>query len=207
MKKAFASLMVFAVVAWACPAFAGHSSRGCHNCHVPHHAGTEAASAGSYGVPLWSTMYNTGAYTLPTNFTLYSSKSFDALGTDIGQPDGASKLCLGCHDGAYDHVSGGDADFGTDLSTMHPISFTYDSALAGKTKIAGELNNPTVALSGFGGTIDQDLLDIKHKLQCVTCHDVHATGKGANMLRWDYNYDSLLGPKTDKNMCIVCHNK
>ena len=64
------------------------------------------------------------------------------------QPDGASKLCLSCHDGTIAlgavggrttpiAVSGGPTMpttapgyLGTDLSGSHPISFVYDNALA-----------------------------------------------------------------------------
>ena len=206
MRNLLVFVMLVGVICWTnISLFAAHSDRGCHNCHVPHHASQETDVDGSWGVPLWSNAQTSDG--LPT-FSIYTRKTFDALGTDIGQPDGASKLCLGCHDGSYSIVStNADVNFGSDLTRSHPVSFTYDTALSNRTKIVGELRDPSVTLSNLGGTIQQDLLDIKNKMQCVSCHDVHLSGKGATMLRYDWNFDSLLGPKNDQVMCRVCHNK
>ena len=74
---------------------AGHEDIGCGECHIVHMSPGQGSSLGS---GLWNTTHTTDE--LPT-FTLYSSPSFDALGTDISQPDGPSKLCLGCHDGSF----------------------------------------------------------------------------------------------------------
>jgi hypothetical protein len=182
-------------------AFAAHSDYGCHNCHVPHHAGQEGDADASWGVPLWSTAQTSDG--LPT-FDLYSSASFDALQTDIGQPDGATKLCLGCHDGSYvafSFMPESDAIFGTgDLATSHPVSFTYDAALAQKTDA---VYDPTTVQSGLGGTIDEDLLDGKDKMQCSSCHDVHTSGIGEFLLRYEYD----VATHTDNVMCRVCHPK
>ncbi|NIA06636.1 MAG: cytochrome C [Actinobacteria bacterium] len=173
--------------------YAAHSDFGCGDCHAPHRAG-QANDAGAYGVPLWNTA-NT-ADGLPA-FQLYSSRTLDAR--DISQPDGPSRLCLGCHDGSYESSKmPSQAIFEPgDLAKIHPISFTYDSSLAARD---GTLNDPLTSASGFGGTIDQDLLDEKHKLQCSSCHDVHSTGIGKYQLRWQYS-------DSDAVMCSVCHNK
>ncbi|MFW6189152.1 MAG: cytochrome c3 family protein [Planctomycetota bacterium] len=181
---------------------AAHSDHGCSNCHVPHKAGTADDPDASWGVPLWSTAQTSDG--LPT-FTLYSSETFDALGTDIGQPDGPSKLCLGCHDGSYevfDFIPDSEAIFGTEsLATSHPVSFTYDSTLANKTD--GELAIPGTTQSGLGGTIAHDLLDSQNKMQCTSCHDVHTTGIGEYLLRYDTGPDN----ENDQVLCRVCHNK
>jgi predicted CXXCH cytochrome family protein len=126
------------------------------------------------------------------------------LGTDIAQPNGASKLCLGCHDGSYTAFTSGGANatyvFGVeDLKATHPISFTYDTALAAKTLHHGRVKDPATATSGLGGTIAQDLLDAKSKVQCTSCHDVHTTGIGDKMLRLPYGDD-------DGTLCMVCHD-
>jgi hypothetical protein len=147
----------------------------------------------------WSTKHTSDG--VPT-FKLYSSPSFDALGTDIGQPDGASKLCLGCHDGSYPGVrNAGSMFMFNDLSRTHPISFTYDSALAWRVS-GGRLNDPRSTGSGLGGTIAKDLLDERGKMQCTSCHDVHSDGRGDKMLRYDYNPNTRDGSR----MCTVCHN-
>jgi hypothetical protein len=144
-------------------------------------------------------MYNSDG--LPT-FDKYTSKTFDKLGTDLGQPDGAARMCLGCHDGSYSKIGSTSTRLfkAGDLARSHPVSFTYDSALAAKVP-GGTLRDPS-SNSGFGGTITQDLLDSKNKVQCTSCHDVHATGVGADMLRWD----NEIATETTK-MCRVCHNK
>ena len=103
------------------------------------------------------------------------------------QPDGASKLCLSCHDGTIALgavggrttpivVTGGPTMpttapgyLGTDLSGSHPISFVYDDALAVARNAAGGMplllpstrNDPAVKL------------DAQKKIQCTTCHDPH----------------------------------
>lgn len=180
---------------------AAHSDRGCANCHVPHKAATPDDPNASWGVPLWSTAQTADG--LPT-FTLYSSPSFDALSTGITQPDGATKLCLGCHDGSYTRITtSSTAYFGpNDLANSHPVSFVYDSALASRHPLHS-LRDPSVATSGLGGTIKADLLDSHDKMQCTSCHDVHTSGKGEFMLRYDYD----VAAHTDNIICRVCHDK
>jgi hypothetical protein len=204
-KLAIGVVMGAALLFAASPAaFAAHSDHGCSNCHVPHHAADPTDADASWGVPLWSTAQTADG--LPV-FTLYSSKTFDALGTDITQPDGASKLCLGCHDGSYSYFASvnptSEAIFSTDdLTKSHPISFTYDATLSAAVTDGG-LNDPTTTDSGLGGTIDDDLLDIQHKMQCTSCHDVHLTGLTDFMLRYEYD----VAAHTDNVLCRTCHNK
>ena len=200
MQKVAIILAVLAVAAFAGTAMAAHSDHGCSNCHVPHKAG-DANDPTVHSVPLWSNAQTSDG--LPT-FDLYSSSLFDELGTDIGQPDGASKLCLGCHDGSYavftDYLPDSSAIFdATSLANSHPISFTYDSALAGNALTKG-LRDPAVAMSGLGGTIEHDLLDTLGKLQCSSCHDVHTSGIGTYLLRYD-------AEEEDQVLCRVCHDK
>ena len=205
MQKTTISLLtIVAVLVGAGNLFAAHTDHGCHNCHVPHKAGNpdDPDDPTVFGVPLWSHAQLEDG--LPT-FTLYSSQSFDALGTDIGQPDGATKICLGCHDGSYhvfaDFLPDSEAIFEPgDLALSHPVSFTYDQDLSLAVP-NNTLRDPTVALSGFGGTIAQDLLDEQSKLQCTACHDVHIQGLTVNLLRWDLD---VIG---EEEMCRVCHNK
>ncbi len=180
-----------------------HSDYGCHDCHVVHRSG-DPADPDAHGVPLWSTAQNSDG--IPT-FELYDSKTLDA---DVEQPDGPSKLCLGCHDGTYSFfqlpfASDSTAKFepGThsDLAYSHPISFVYDAALALEDE---HLENPTTAGSQTGeGTIDAVLLDDQHKMQCSSCHDVHSSGIGEHALRWEYDTET----HTDNVMCRVCHEQ
>ncbi|MCY2929229.1 MAG: cytochrome C [Planctomycetota bacterium] len=205
---------------FAASAQAAHSNRNgvyrCARCHVPHAAGRDASGndiAGAFGVPLWSPIYNVDG--LKYTYNLYSSAKFDALGTDIGQPDGASKMCLGCHDGSANPFTGkanvstaarvftNAAAPGTtnSLTRSHPVSFTYDSTLSGKNP---GLKAPSDT-SGLGGTIATDMLDSKGKMQCTSCHNVHEQGIGADMLK--IAWDPAAVPATDGDLCRICHNK
>jgi hypothetical protein len=173
---------------------------GCDGCHVPHNANVLP------GVPLWN-----GSDTTVT-FTMYASASFDA--TIDGQPSGASKLCLSCHDGANPNFlwMTDSKKFGAgDLVNSHPVSFVYDSALA---VADGGLKDPAQP-STLGRTIAADLLDANSKVQCNSCHDVHASGVGEKQLRgYNYGYETVdngdgstsqvhHGPE----LCRMCHLK
>lgn len=162
----------------------------CSPCHSAHN--TDPAQT----APLWNHA------TTAASFTPYSSPSLNA---SVGQPSGVSLACLSCHDGtvAVNQSLGGSftggtavmidegAKIGTDLHVTHPISFTYDAALAaadggledpttykiGDPKTALTLSTPPVpatwdGTSLTGKTIDQALL-FDHKMQCASCHDVH----------------------------------
>ncbi len=180
-----------AIVAIGVPVLviAAHSdSFGCDSCHTPHHSDVLV------GVPLWSG--NEGQRSWSPD-ELYSSDTLDAV---IGQPDGASKLCLSCHDGAnplYGYMI--PSLIIDDLANTHPISFIYDKDLA---TTDGGLKDPDLP-SGLGGTIADDLLDPDSKVQCSSCHDVHISGVGANLLR---GMDYFQGPGGGE-LCRMCHLK
>jgi len=176
----------------------------CIFCHTPHNADPTA--------PLWNRAAGSGAnYTMPWSATL---KAYPSAGA-APQPDGASKLCLTCHDGTIAlgsvrsrtspiSVSGGPTFvpgqkgyLGTDLSGSHPISFVYSDGLAVSNNAAGNmplrmpstLNDPDVKLDSQG------------KIQCTTCHDPHD----------DRNYGGAGVPHfyakpTWSGTCLTCHD-
>ena len=166
----------------------------CNVCHTTHNSALADA-------PLWN-----HEITGVTNYTLYTSSTFDDDGgTTILQPTSNSKLCLSCHDGtvALENFGGntggttnmsGSALLGTTLADDHPISFTYDDALA---TADGELFLPSTATTPLGGTIDDDLL-FSGTIQCASCHDVHNTNMHDHLLRIDNSASAL---------CLVCHDK
>ena len=162
----------------------------CIVCHAPHNGDNTVADA-----PLWNHEITTATY------TLYAGFSMDAT---VAQPGSSSKLCLSCHDGtvALENFGGtatntnfiaGSALVGTDLSDDHPISFTYDATLAGND---GGLHDPTVVLSGLGGTINADMLS-GGQVQCSSCHDVHNDVYGS----------FLIMDNAASALCLTCHNK
>jgi hypothetical protein len=167
-----------------------NSRRGvCSPCHAAHHTDENQL------IPLWSHETSKGP------FEMYTSPTMDA---QLGSlPTGSSLACLSCHDGtvAINALIGetldspvyidASAQIGPDLHTTHPISFTYDAALAsadgglenplsykiGDTKSVITVNNAPIptTFSGtslIGKTIDEALL-IEHKMQCSSCHDPH----------------------------------
>ena len=154
----------------------------CIFCHTPHNAGTAA--------PLWN-------HTLTTaTFTVYSSQTMNAA---PGQPDGYSKLCLSCHDGTVaidsygthagsNNMTGGEA-LGTNLTNDHPISFTYDAALAtadGGLVTPASTSQVVPGVPLFGG-----------KMQCSSCHNAHDNTKG----------DFLRLSNSGSALCLKCHVK
>lgn len=171
----------------------------CIVCHAPH--GTDGT-----GVPLWN------HHTTTAVFTTYTGYKFDAL-PSITQPDGASKLCLSCHDGVgamnqFGGQSGSQMQgntggpvyltsndkLTTDMSVSHPISFVYNTTLA---NLDGTLKDPSLATTSLGGTIATDLLDINGKVQCPSCHEVH-----------DPTYYRFLKmSNAGSALCLTCHNK
>lgn len=167
----------------------------CIFCHTTHGADTTVTDA-----PLWNHEVT------QKQFIPYSSPTMDA---SVGQPGGASRLCLSCHDGtvAVDSYGGrqgtiplaGDLAVGADeLNNDHPVSFLYDDQLA---QADGELFPPSSTPSGLGGTIQHDLL-IGGNLECSSCHDVH-NGPAAAAVG-----DSLLVvSQIQSRLCLTCHNK
>ena len=171
----------------------------CGVCHTPHHAVTPQL------IPLWSHQ------STESSFTPYDSPTLNA--TDVGQPSGVSKACLSCHDGSvainsYNGVTGseyveGDALLSTDLSDDHPISFTYDTALANADGFLWDPSTVTVPLMG-GKTIKAAMLS-GDKLECSSCHDIHKQ-KGTSstsQLMLVISGDQGVGSK----LCLTCHNK
>ncbi len=159
----------------------------CLPCHAAH---------GGMGGMLWNHTYST------LNYDLHAG--LDAV--DYGQPGDPSDRCLSCHDGsvAVDDFGGstssppsyfltGKVAFGTDLTIHHPVSFTFDTALANAD---GALHDPATTPSGLGGTIAQDLLR-GGKVECATCHDPHRNTLGRFLEKPIYGRGAQL--------CNTCH--
>lgn len=160
----------------------------CIFCHTPHH--------GRGDIPyLWNRQDSTEVYTTYRSSTLYAG---------VGQPTGASKLCLSCHDGTIAlgalvsraveiEFAGGlrfmpeesRARLGTDLSDDHPVSLIYDATLAARNT---QLRDPTALPPPIR-------LDGNSELQCTACHDPHDNSFGKFLVMSD-EYSAL---------CTSCH--
>lgn len=159
----------------------------CVFCHAPH--------SGSPKDGLWNHASS------GTVYTPYNSTTLKAA---VGQPTGASKLCLSCHDGTValgqlrnrskpilmrggvtTMPAGHKGNLGTDLSDDHPISFKYDMALVAAD---GQLRPPPQ-----GGRVH---LDSRGEVQCTSCHDPHSDTFGS----------FLVMDNTGSSLCITCHD-
>jgi predicted CXXCH cytochrome family protein len=161
-------------------------SQVCIFCHAPHNT--------SGLRPLWNREISVASY------QIYRSTTLDAL---PGQPTGASKLCLSCHDGTIalgsvlsrseqirmsggDFISAGLTNLGTDLSDDHPVSFFFTGGLAASDR---QLKSPA-------GLRHEVRLDASEQMQCTSCHDPHHNRYG----------DFLVTRPQFGELCMACHD-
>ncbi|MDO9042845.1 MAG: cytochrome c3 family protein [Desulfocapsaceae bacterium] len=171
----------------------------CVFCHTPHNARAD--------IPyLWSRSAQTSTYIPYTSTTMMAPAGH--VGSN-GQPTGASKLCLSCHDGTIalgavlfsesspipfsgaTTLGGRSTSLGTDLSDDHPVSFDYQSSITG-----GNTELVTASTIAFT-SISPVKLDSTGQLQCTACHDPHDDAFGKFLVK--SNQGSAL--------CITCHTK
>ena len=170
------------------PIKAATESEVCLFCHTPHR--------GTGDAPLWNHAMSAATY------TPYFSSTIKAT---VGQPTGSSKLCLSCHDGTValgmiqnpnttiamqsgvTTMPAGPSRLGTDLSDDHPVSLTYDSALASAN---GELKDPSTLT-------EKVRLDENNQLQCTSCHNPHDDQYGKFLVK----------PNVAGELCNTCHDK
>lgn len=162
----------------------------CLFCHAPHNTSPSGQ--------LWNRRVSTATYTPYTSSTRKSV---------AGQPNGASLLCLSCHDGTIalgevrssasiiamaggaTTIPAGATRLGTDLSDDHPVSFVFDAALR---TARGELADPATLVKP--GKVR---LDGSGRLQCTSCHDPHDST----------NPKFLVVSNTASALCQTCHTK
>jgi hypothetical protein len=174
----------------------------CKFCHVPHNAVAP--------VPLWGHALSEAAYKVPEVRDASSRTRRPAP-----QPDGASRLCLSCHDGTValgdvanrarpiemrgsGRLNPGRRGFiGTDLSGSHPVSIVMPAQEKHEA-----LQDLDMSLNPIGVVLkDPDIrLDNHNKIQCTSCHDPHA----------DSYYQPGLTPRfwvkpTVEEVCLTCH--
>lgn len=162
----------------------------CLFCHAPHNTSPSGQ--------LWNRRVSAATYTPYTSSTRKSA---------AGQPNGASLLCLSCHDGTIalgevrnpvtaismaggaTTIPAGNTRLGTDLSDDHPVSFVYDAALRAAR---GELADPATLVKP-----NKVRLDAGGLLQCTACHDPHDST----------NPKFLVVANTASALCQTCHVK
>jgi predicted CXXCH cytochrome family protein len=188
-------------------------NRICVFCHTPHDAYRLSPANGGTGgsgpvapdeytyLPLWNHEVTT---TPETGY--YTSSTMKAPVPQ--QPTGPTKLCLSCHDGTValgavasganlgiaqtmnDAYSVGTVDnptpnLGTDLSTHHPVSFSYSSSLP---------NSELYTIDELPDVI-RDRLSGNNEVHCTTCHDPHD----------DSNGNFLVIKNSLSALCTTCH--
>lgn len=185
----------------------------CRVCHAPHDKQNKLYEAGL----LWNRKLSVATY------TPYSSGSLG--GETPGQPQGRSKMCLGCHDGtvalnAFDGY-GGDSDgmgllpnrykigsalTGRSLYGTHPISMQY----TGNPKVGkpGGLRDPTQINWTYSDNMQVSRTLDNGMVQCPTCHDVHdrVAVPGTPLLRAPLQRGQS-GAITASALCLTCHDK
>lgn len=168
-------------------------SRVCIFCHSSHNASKEG--------PLWNHQTTT-----PGKFVTYNRATMTGK---PDQPNGATKLCLSCHDGTIavgalrsepepvvmkNVGSKGEipvsrkSRIGTDLSGTHPVSIKYQQGSALSTD---HLRWPPVDPEGIVG------VDANGYVQCTACHDPHNDSKSERYPFWN--------KATFDEVCNVCH--
>jgi len=186
-------------------AFGSSRTNICGPCHTIHHANPTG------GGPIWAHADSQLTY------IVYSSPTFQG-----GTPSitGSSKACLSCHDGsvaineAYSAsgvtTNGGTAVFvpsgviipdgspANDLSHMHPIGFSYDTAAAADP----DIHPTTTSVPGTSGTIATVMLKgPTHTMECASCHDIHRTKGNA------VGNTGIMTIVGGQALCMTCHNK
>lgn len=174
-------------------------SQVCVFCHIPHNAHP--------AVPLWN--HQLGAVT----YNMYASSTIQGAFDGSAQPNGSSKLCLSCHDGAVGigavvsayltaspiAMTGTDPDgtlpgaspanLGTDLRNDHPVSLRPATGSAADSELL---------LTPLDGRVKYDAAGF---VQCSSCHDPHDDSYGKFLVR--PNVEAGLGSR----LCLDCHQK
>ena len=142
----------------------------CVACHTPHNA------LGNTLGPLWNAADSGGTY------TMYSSASLDMTIDPL--PNAQSAACLTCHDGLLGVVGvNASENLTEDLTDDHPVSIAYD------TTADPDFQSTTAVLAS-------GLKLYAGKVECASCHDVHANNTVGKLER-----------DTGGDICLACHIK
>lgn len=151
----------------------------CIFCHTPHNARAQTVLWNRNDTTQTFGHYSSNTLAIHTDETARTSSDYKS------EPNGASRLCLSCHDGvtALGAVLNGEAILVKDTvmagtkvfdrakitNSHHPVSFVYNAAVRDRLNAlegAGKYQLPLNA---------KVRLDKEKRMQCITCHDPHQT--------------------------------
>ena len=176
----------------------GKETQICIFCHTPHSARSVA--------PLWGRPDSTATFGIRAGLQISNAAIVDTTlyRTGADYPNGATKVCLSCHDGvtAMGILANGNEfvmtlstligrDSQIDLATSHPVSFVYNSAV--QTFLGAAYILPPL-----------DYLDSEFRVQCTSCHQPHQDTRqgGPNYPFWRVGSGSTVDYNT---VCLSCH--
>lgn len=167
----------------------------CVFCHIPHKAARSR--------PVWNRDLS---YQTSGLYNVYGSTTLDS---NVGQPNGAAKLCLSCHDGTLaigsllnnntgpttvqmangvTTMPAGPRNLGTDLRNDHPVSMVPNTA-----------SDPEIVTPPAGDYVELKegaTPGVKDSVQCTSCHDPHLP-----------TYKFLVKSNLRGALCTTCHSK
>jgi len=185
------------------------STQICIFCHTPHNARSRDV--------LWNRSEPTRVFGHYSSSTLVIDNPDVRSLSQYGEPNGASRLCLSCHDGEtalgaiYNQTSVygriGQIQFPSgyskvammNLSSHHPVSFVYDSSVLLKIQEKKPTDDYTLP-----SPTSKARLDHLNRMQCTTCHDPHQD--------WSDKSDGIFPDPgfwvapTYQEVCLTCHN-
>lgn len=196
----------------------------CIFCHTPHNAAPKTT--------LWNRKDPTVTFGHFSSSSLVISRA--GVPSSYGEPTGASRLCLSCHDGVTaggvslgDILTGPSIDMGPndriqgialfDIQKIrtghHPVSFVYNSAVLNMIQ-----SDPTKSSENYMlPTLPEVKLDAEQRMQCTTCHNPHQNQSTDETYNISPNVGRKIAPfwvygKTGSAIadhdvvCLNCHN-
>lgn len=204
-----------------------YDTRICIYCHTPH--------GGTPDTPLWNRKNPVSSFNLfgeglgggaglaiINDPTAQGAADYSTSQPD-GYPNGATKMCLSCHDGAtaIGQMANGAVIAMTQntitdpamtfnpttqsskIAGSHPVSFIYNAAVAAAINAYPSSTGTYVAPTGAAAKF---WLDGNSRMQCTTCHNPHQDTRQVSNYDLPFwkNYNNDEANDYD-GTCVVCH--